>query len=122
MDTTTTADIEMTPEQEYDLLSTEWYKVLSGLWVAIGKEVDPARLEIYGKALADVKLGLLEKAIERVLRENTYSNVPPVGTIWQAVRRELGNPHDLAYALENWHPDFPAGYRAANGKWEPIFE
>jgi hypothetical protein len=81
---------------------SEWVGELVRLWDAVGKPLDASRLEIYQRELGDIPLGLLRLAISRVIRENTYSNVPPVGTIWAAVRKELGDPHDLMQSLADW--------------------
>jgi hypothetical protein len=96
---------DWTDEQIYQAALAEWTGILSQLWTAIGKPIEPERLKVYCDQLGSVKMGLLEKAIQRVLRENTWSNVPPVGTIWQAIRNELGNPYDLQFALEHWQPE-----------------
>jgi len=49
-----------------------------------------------------VPLGLLELAVRRVIRENTYNVVPLPGVVWEAVRRELGEPWDVRMAMEDW--------------------
>ena len=113
---------EMSEREERAMLMDEWNGILAQLWTSIGKEVDCARLLIYGKALGAVPMGLLEKVVARVMRENTYMMVPPVGTIWAAVRKELWDPFDLDAAIERWHPDFPMGYRVTPGGWEPIYD
>lgn len=79
-----------------------WVGELARLWEAIGKPLDADRLAIYQRELSGIPLGLLEKTISRVIRENTYSNVPPVGAIWQALRAELGHPRDVMDAIEQW--------------------
>ncbi len=80
----------------------EWLEVIARLWEAVDKPIDAARLKNYQRELAIVPLGLLEKAVSRCIRENTFSNVPPIGKVWEAVTHELGNPHDITQALENW--------------------
>jgi hypothetical protein len=52
--------------------------------------------------LGEVPLGLLELALRRVIRENTYNVVPLPGVVWAAVRRELGEPCEIGLAMENW--------------------
>jgi hypothetical protein len=47
-------------------------------------------------------LGMLELAVLRVIRENPYQMVPLPGAVWVAVRKELGNPHDVHAAIEAW--------------------
>jgi len=96
----------LTNEQAYQLELREWMSVLAQLWTGIGKPLEPERLKIYRDQLKAVPLGLLDLAIARVMRENTWSNVPAVGVIWQAIRKELGDPHDLIYSLQIWHPAY----------------
>jgi hypothetical protein len=88
--------------EEDDLLLEEWYGVLLELWTATGKPQDPDRLEVYRQALEEVPLGLLELAVRRVIRENTYNVVPLPGVVWAAVRKELGEPWDVRQAMEDW--------------------
>jgi hypothetical protein len=87
---------------DYQMALEEWLGVLSRLWTAFDKPVDPIRLTIYRDALGKVPMGLLEKAIERVLHEHTYSNVPTIGEVWAALRKELHNPYDIDQAIEQW--------------------
>jgi hypothetical protein len=98
--------VDMTPmsdAQLHKLLREEWVGVIGRLWDAIGKPIEQDRLASYMQELKQVPLGLLEKAISRVLRENTYNVVPTIGKVWEALRKELGcNPNDLAGAVENW--------------------
>lgn len=95
---------EMTDAKIYEEALEEWTSILAQLWTGIGKPIDDQRLKIYCDQLKDVPMGLLENAINRVLRQNTWNVIPPVGTIWQAIRKELGDPHDLDYSLKIWHP------------------
>jgi hypothetical protein len=83
----------------------------------IGKLVDVERLKIYRRNLGNVPLGLLEKTIDRVFRENTYQTVPVTGAIWEAIRKELGNPYDLDSALERWEPPSPCAWKVLPGEW-----
>ena len=73
---------------EYDLALKEWLGVLEELWTAAGKPLEADRLEVYRQSLGEVPLGLLELAVRRVIRENTYNVVPLPGVVWAAVRRE----------------------------------
>ena len=57
---------------------------------------------MYRKSLGEVPLGLLERAMRRVIRENVYHVVPLPGVVWEAVRRELGDPWDIRLAIEDW--------------------
>jgi hypothetical protein len=45
---------------------------------------------------------LLELAVRRVIRENTYNVVPLPGVVWVAVRKEIGEPWDVRLAMEGW--------------------
>jgi hypothetical protein len=87
---------------EYETPMEEWLGVLAELWMAVGKPIDAARLRVYQKALWEVPLGLLELAVRRVVRENSYQVVPLPGVVWVAVRKELGNPYDVRMAIEGW--------------------
>jgi hypothetical protein len=89
-------------EEINDLAKKEWVGILERLWRAINKPLDPMQLEVYADELGEIPLGLLERAVGRCIRENQYTNIPSVGTIWQAVRRELGNPYDLRLAIGEW--------------------
>lgn len=80
----------------------DWLTVLSRLWTSYGKPLEPERLQEYQRMLQIVPLGLLEKAIDRVVREHTFNSVPTVGEVWFAVRKELGNPLDIEQAIEAW--------------------
>jgi hypothetical protein len=94
----------MTDQEIYAAAHQEWMSILATLWELIGKPIDPKRLRIYGKNLESVPLGLLELAINRVFRENSYQTVPVPGVIWDAIKKELGNPYNLDMAVENWAP------------------
>ena len=80
----------------------EWMDVLVRLWDATDKPLDAKRLQNYRRELENVPMGLLEKAVSRCIRENTYNNIPSVGKVWEAVRKELGNPFDIDAAIERW--------------------
>jgi hypothetical protein len=97
--------VTMTDQEIYNAALEEWTGIIAQLWTGIGKPVEQDRLKIYCDQFGKVPLGLLELTINRVMRENTYSNVPPVGVIWQVIRQELSNPYDLNEAIESW-PDY----------------
>ena len=42
---------------------------------------------MYRQSLGEVPLGLLEREVRRVIRENVYHVVPLPGVVWAAVRR-----------------------------------
>ena len=85
-----------------ELLLEEWLGVLAELWTAAGKALEADRLQVYRQSLGEVPLGLLERAVRRVIRENTYNVVPLPGVVWAAVRQELGEPWDIRMAMEDW--------------------
>ena len=80
----------------------EWLDILAQLWTAFGKTVDDGQMIIYQRSLSVLPLGLLDAAVQRVIREHDFNNVPTVAEVWKAVRKELGNPVDLDRAIEIW--------------------
>jgi len=92
----------MTDEEIRELAAMDWLGVMAKLWSVFGKPLDPDALTIYQEMLDGVPLGLLEKAIRRVVREHKYNSVPTVAEVWTAVRKELGNPEDVDQAIESW--------------------
>ncbi len=64
--------------------------MLAELWTAAGKPLEADRLKVYRQSLGEVPLGLLERAVRRVIRENVYPVGPLPGMVWAAVRRTLG--------------------------------
>ena len=94
--------LELISDEAYQEALDEWIGVLSRLWTACGKIPDTDRLVLYQEELAIVPLGLLQKAVSRAIREHAYNNVPTVGELWAAVRKELGDPHDIEQAISDW--------------------
>src|SRR5690242_3931411 len=96
----------MTDKEIYQLAMDEWVGVIAHLWEVIGKPVDEKRLELYAKDLDIVPLGLLEASIKRAIRANTYNNIPTIGAIWDAVRKEVRLSDypsmSLEEAIERW--------------------
>lgn len=81
----------------------DWLEVLSRLWVAYDKPLDPIRLVLYQTMLGKLPTGLLELAIEQTVKDHgKFNNVPTVGEVWDAVRVVLHNPHNLDQAIEDW--------------------
>jgi hypothetical protein len=93
---------DMTRAEIVQAATEEWLSVLGRLWEAVDKPIDAKRLEVYRRELGSVPMGLLEQATSRCIREHTYSNVPTVGEVWEAVRKELSNPFDLPQAILDW--------------------
>jgi hypothetical protein len=105
------AFIEMS-EEEFDVQiyragMQDWVMTIAQLWDAIGKPVDEQRLDLYCKQLRNVPLGLLEIGVNYAISNNTFSNVPPVGKIFEGIRKELVslNPRpgmDMDEMIELW--------------------
>ena len=103
---TTRELIEQRPERSdedihQDALQ-EWLEVLAQLWTAFGTPVDASQMIVYQRSLGSLPLGLLDRAVQRVIREHEFNNVPTVAEVWKAVRKELGNPVDLERAIAVW--------------------
>lgn len=93
----------MTEDECQQAALEEWLEVLSTLWVAYDKPLDPVRLVLYQNIIGKLPLGLLKLSIEQTLRDHgKYNNVPTIGEVWDAVRVVLHNPHDLDRAIEEW--------------------
>lgn len=91
-----------TDDEIYQLALEEWLTILSRLWLAYDKPLDPVRLALYQHNFERVPMGLLEKAVDRAIRDNRYNMVPTVGNVWDAVRKELHNPYDIDEAIKRW--------------------
>lgn len=104
----TEEDLEERNTQAYHAAMTEWVGTVAQLWDAIGKPVDEKRLDVYCKQLQSVPLGLLEIGINYAIANNTYSVVPPVGKIFEGIRKEIvstANPRpglDMNEMIELW--------------------
>jgi hypothetical protein len=91
-----------TDEQIHQAANEEWLGVLSQLWIAFDKPLDPERLALYRNMFGDLPLGLLEQAVKRAIREHKFNSIPTVADVWSAVRKELNNPADLDRAIKLW--------------------
>ncbi len=90
-------------EEINNLMLDEWVKVLAHMWEAIGKPVDEKRLILYCDDFTDVPFSLLDKAVKRAIRNNTYNNVPTIGALWEAVRKEIDLPTvSVEEGIEQW--------------------
>lgn len=101
---------EVSDEQVYRAGMEEWVGVVASMWELIGKPVDEKRLNLYCKQLSIVPLGLLEKGIDYAVRNNTYNNIPPIGTIWEGIRKELVHLNmppgtDIKDMIDRWNDD-----------------
>lgn len=92
----------MTEDEIYQAALEEWLSVLSRLWTAYGKTIDPLQMTVYRDMLGRLPMGLLELTIDRVVQDHVYNSVPTVAEVWQAARKVLGQPVDLGQAIEEW--------------------
>lgn len=109
------ADAVLTND-EIEIMATEaWLGVLSQLWTAYGKTPTQAQLTLYSQKLGNIPLGLLEIAVDHVIREHRFSNVPTIGEIWEALVAEL-HPVSKSFgsiveSIEQWESE----------RWERCF-
>lgn len=88
----------------------EWAGVLAQLWDAYDKPLDANRLKLYKRQFSIIPLGLLERAVDRAIREHSkYNSVPTVGNVWGAVEKELKKDgifvetiESMEEAIEQW--------------------
>ena len=84
-------------------ITQEWMDILSDLWIAFGKQVDPKRLKVYIRNLSFIPLGLLEKAVPiAIQKQRKFNIVPTVGSVIEALEQTLGHPPDLNQAVDEW--------------------
>lgn len=98
-----------TDKQIEQAARAEWSGVLSQLWEAIGKPVNPSQLKVYVKQLGDLPLGALEIVVTELLRDHKYANVPTIGEIWQMIRKtfDTNDPEEIRRQLSReWLIDF----------------
>lgn len=86
---------------------TDWQAVIAGMWDAVGKSLvnpgEQARFAQYVRQLESIPLGLLQLACDRAVKEQgKYMTVPPIGAVWESLRKELHNPYDLDQAIGQW--------------------
>jgi len=90
-------------EKHEEEITREWMDILSDLWTAFGKEVDPKRLRVYFRNLSFIPLGLLEKAVPiAIQKQRKFNIVPTVGSVIEGLEQTLGHPADLTQAIEEW--------------------
>ena len=94
----------MNDEEIYEAAMSEWLGVLAKLWTAFGKTPVHEQMVVYQEMLADVPLGLLEKSVNRAIREHKFSNIPTSGEVWDAFMKELKPAHGMSVrdAVELW--------------------
>ena len=72
----------------------EWNAILSRLWIAFGKPVDPAQFKVYREELNTVPLGVLEHVVGETIKRHKYNSAPTLAEI-HAVLRELHPDHEV---------------------------
>lgn len=94
----------LSDDEIYQEALKDWLRVLSRLWLAFGKQIDPVQFAIYRDMLSQLPLGLLELAIDQAVKGHAFNTVPTIAEVWQAVRQVLGNPnpHYLDQAIREW--------------------
>lgn len=70
----------------------EWEGVLTKLWTAFGKPLDPAQFKVYRETLSDVPLGVLEHVVDETIKRHHYATVPTLALV-----------NDV---LKELHPDY----------------
>jgi hypothetical protein len=94
----------LTDEEIHQAATEEWLGILSRLWIGVGKSPTSEQLTVYREMLGDIPLGLLERTVERAMREHRFANVPTIGNVWDAFLKELnlrpGMP--VEQAVETW--------------------
>jgi hypothetical protein len=99
---------EVTDDQIYHAAMSEWVAIVATLWDALGKPIEEKRLNTYCQQLRSVPIGLLEIGVNYAIANNTFSNIPPVGKIYEGIRKELNttiNPRpgmDMDEMIEAW--------------------
>jgi hypothetical protein len=87
--------------QDYDAAlkeaNKEWNGVLSRLWVAFGKPVDPAQFKVYRDTLNKVPLGVLEHVVEQTIKRHKYNTVPPLATVNEVLNELQPDYRDEVY-------------------------
>jgi len=78
--------------EKYKELHKEWNMILTRLWDAYGKEVNPKQFKVYKKRLEDIPLGILEHVVDETISRHKYFTVPTLGEV-------LG-------VLKELHPDY----------------
>jgi hypothetical protein len=93
----TVADDLLTSEQIEEMAFNEWTHILGGLWLAYGKIPSPEQIIAYTRVLKELPIGLLEIAINRVIKVHKYANVPTAAQLWEAADKELDGS-----TIEEW--------------------
>ena len=100
--------MDKTDEEIYQAAMEEWTATLAQLWDAYDKQLDARRMLLYRNSLSGVPLGLLERAVNRTIKEHEYNTVPTLGEVWLAIKAELKKDDihcetmGIDAALETW--------------------
>ena len=86
----------------FDDAKKDWLTVLSDLWTAYDKKLNPAQMKIYVRQLDFIPIGLLRKAVDRAILEKKFNTTPSPNEVISALNKELDDPYDLAVAVEDW--------------------
>jgi len=79
----------------------EWLKILSRLWIAIGREPDPRQIAIYEHSLGYLPMGLLEETINELLFRHRYNSIPTIAEIAE-MAKQIAGVGDVRRAGEVW--------------------
>ena len=83
--------------------SLEWEGVLTKLWTAFGKPLDPAQFKVYRETLADVPLGVLEHVIEGTIKRHKYNTVPTLALVNEVLMELHPDYRDEQYVHSTPH-------------------
>ena len=70
----------------------DWEGVLTKLWTAFGKPLDPAQFKVYREELSDVPLGVLEHVVGETIKRHKFNSVPTLA--------------ELTTVMREFHPDY----------------
>ena len=83
--------------------SLEWEGVLTKLWTAFGKPLDPAQFKVYRETLADVPLGVLEHVVEGTIKRHKYNTVPTLALVNEVLMELHPDYRDEQYVHSTPH-------------------
>jgi|GEM_PF-5091244 len=93
--------IEDKSSAEWHEARMEWLKILSRLWIAVGREPDPRQIAVYEQALGYLPLGLLEETINELLFRHRYNSIPTIAEIAE-MAKQIAGVGDVRRAGEAW--------------------
>jgi len=86
----------------YRMAKGEWLGILSQLWTAYGKPINKAQMELYIDKLGDVPLGVLEHAVNEVIKKHKFNSVPTLANVIDTLNKLY--PYYQAYDLREIKP------------------